>query len=62
MSDASAPIDWPSMIEDCQNREEKLTDWERSFIDSIERQLSQPGSSLSEKQRETLDRIWERVT
>jgi hypothetical protein len=62
MSDNSAPSDWPSMIEDCQKHEGKLSDWERGFIDSIERQLSQPGRTLSEKQRETLDRIWDRIT
>jgi hypothetical protein len=50
-----------TMIEDCENRESKLTDWERSFIDSIARQLAD-GRALSEKQRESLDTIWERVT
>ena len=39
----------------------KLTDWERSFIDSIERQLAQD-RPLSQKQADTLDSIWERVT
>ena len=49
------------MVQDCENRESKLTDWERSFIDSIGQQMAR-GRALSEKQAETLDRIWERVT
>ena len=48
-------------IQDCENRSEKLSDWELGFIDSISRQLAKTGS-LSQKQIETLDRIWERVT
>lgn len=50
-----------TMVQDCENRESKLTDWERSFIDSIRRQLEN-GRGLSEKQRESLDQVWERVT
>lgn len=50
-----------TMIEDCEKRESKLSDWERSFVDSISMQLSQ-GRSLTAKQAETLDTIWERVT
>lgn len=49
------------MIEDCEKRESKLSDWERSFIDSISMQLSK-GKVLTEKQASTLDAIWERVT
>lgn len=49
------------MVKDCIDREAKLTDWERSFIDSIERQLAQ-NRALSQKQADTLDSIWERVT
>lgn len=49
------------MIEDCQQREEKLSDWDRGFIDSIEQRLSR-GGTLTDKQRDTLDAIWDRVT
>jgi len=49
------------MVTDCENRESKLTDWERGFIDSLSRHLN-VGKPLSEKQAETLDRIWGRVT
>lgn len=46
------------MIEDCEKRSEKLSDWELKFIDSI----SQQQRSLSMKQLEVLNTIWERVT
>jgi hypothetical protein len=49
------------MVEDCENRESKLTDWERGFIDSLGKQLAE-GRRLSERQAERLDDIWERVT
>lgn len=49
------------MVEDCENRESKLTEWEAGFIQSIREQLDR-GRALSEKQAQTLDSIWERVT
>ena len=57
----SAHDEHQQMVKDCIDREAKLTDWERSFIDSIERQLAQD-RALSQKQADTLDYIWERVT
>lgn len=57
----SAHDEHQQMVKDCIDREVKLTDWERSFIDSIERQLAQD-RALSQKQADTLDSIWERVT
>lgn len=49
------------MLKDCEDRESKLTDWERSFIDSLQRQWEVKGS-LSPRQAEVLEKIWERVT
>lgn len=49
------------MIDDCVNRESKLTDWERTFIDSLQSQTA-AGRRLSEKQADRLEEIWERVT
>ena len=49
--------DQQQMIEDCENRDTQLTEWEQSFIDSIGRQ-----EALTQKQAETLDKIWEMVT
>lgn len=57
----SKPDEHRQMVTDCEDRESKLSDWERGFIDSIGRQLD-AGRSLTDKQAESLDRIWERVT
>jgi hypothetical protein len=52
-----------TLVEDCEQRESRLTDWEREFIDSIRSRLEQdPPVVLSPKQTECLDRIWERAT
>ena len=49
------------LIEDCEHREEKLSNWERGFIASLGEQISS-GRALTDKQVETLEAIWERVT
>lgn len=59
-----AEIDWEEvamMIDDCEERSHKMNAWELGFIDSISKQYAQKGS-LSEKQVEKLNGIWERVT
>jgi hypothetical protein len=48
-------------IEDCERRESRLTDWERTFIDSLRRQI-EAGRAPSPKQIECLDKAWERAT
>ena len=53
--------DTPIMIEDCLERESKLSDWEAGFIDSLESQLG-AGNSLTQKQIDKLGQIWERIT
>lgn len=57
--------DWTTeylqLIEDCENREDRLTDWERGFVGSIRNQL-EASRPLSTKQTERLNEIWERVT
>lgn len=57
--------DWSTeyiqLLDDCEAREERLTDWERSFVDSLRRQI-EAGRSPSTKQIDTLDNIWEKVT
>ena len=59
--DAMNTDEHATMIEDCENRESKLSDWERQFISSIADQLDS-GNTLSVKQQECLDAIWERIT
>jgi len=50
-----------TMLDDCQQRSELLTDWERSFVDSL-RQVVVGSRHPSAKQIEMLDNIWGRVT
>lgn len=49
------------LIEDCEARESRLSDWDGQFLDSLRRQL-EAGRSLSEKQDAKLNEIWERAT
>jgi hypothetical protein len=49
------------MISDCMQRESKLGEWEREFIDSISTQQGR-GKTLTPKQIAVLAEIWERVT
>ncbi len=56
-----ADDDIAQMIEDCEARDSKLSEWEQQFIDSIGAQLARTGG-LSQKQRERLEEIWNRVT
>ena len=52
--------EYVTMLEDCEKRSEKLTDWECGFVDSLQRQIAD-GRRPSAKQVETLDNIWERA-
>ena len=49
------------MITDCENRSEQLSDWECNFIDSIRRQFDNT-NSLSDRQEEMLEKVWDKVT
>ena len=49
------------MLDDCETREERLSDWERGFIDSLRSYIA-AGRRPTPKQIETLDTIWERAT
>ena len=48
------------MINDCAERESKLNDWERGFISSVGDKADK-GIMLSARQREILNKTWERV-
>ena len=50
-----------TMVDDCEKRESRLTEWEHGFIDSIRSQLEKE-KPLTQKQTETLEKIWERAT
>ena len=53
--------EYVTLLEDCEKRSEKLTDWELGFVDSLQRQLAD-GRRPTAKQIETLDRVWEKAT
>lgn len=57
--------DWTSeyltLIEDCEKRDTRLTDWERNFVDSLGRQLAD-GRRPTPKQIEILERVWDKAT
>lgn len=50
-----------TLLDDCEKREQRLSDWERSFVDSLRRQIEQ-GKRPSAKQIEVLDEVWESAT
>lgn len=49
------------LVDDCEAREDRLSDWERSFIDSVKHRLAS-GAALTPNQAARLDEIWEKVT
>jgi hypothetical protein len=53
--------EYMQLVEDCENRSERLTAWELQFIDSIRRWLEE-GKRPTPKQVETLDEVWEKAT
>jgi hypothetical protein len=50
-----------ALIEDCERREGRLSDWQIGFIDSLRRQIEE-GRKPSPKQIEKLDEAWESAT
>jgi hypothetical protein len=61
MADESWKSGYLTMIDDCKKRESQLSAEERSFIDSISRQL-ELNCDLSFRQVEKLESIWDKVT
>jgi hypothetical protein len=53
--------EYARMLDDCEKRESKLSDWEIGFVDSLGMRIA-AGKTPTPKQIETLDTIWERVT
>ena len=50
-----------TMLDDCETRESRLTDWERTFVDSLRSQI-EAGRRPSAKQIDALDNVWEKAT
>lgn len=53
--------EYVTLLDDCEKRSDRLSDWECQFVDSLQRQLV-AGKRPSPKQIETLDNIWEKAT
>jgi hypothetical protein len=49
------------LVDDCEARESRLSDWERGFVESIRDRLEK-NVPLTPKQTETLSNVWERAT
>lgn len=58
---ASDKLEITTMINDCVRKLSRCNPWETDFIKSIQKQNAE-GKSLSLKQIESLDKIWEKVT
>ncbi len=50
-----------TLLDDCENRSERLTPWEAGFVDSLRRQI-EAGRRPTPKQIEKLDSVWENAT
>jgi hypothetical protein len=53
--------EYHQQIADCRKRERLLSAWDADFLDSIENRLNE-NRTLSPKQVEKLDEIWEKAT
>jgi len=53
--------EYQTMINDCEKREPRLSEWDAGFIDSVGKQLERD-KPLPQKQIEKLEQIWERAT
>ena len=54
-------FEYLTLLEDCEKRSERLSDWECGFVDSLQSQIA-AGRRPTLKQIDTLDAIWERAT
>jgi hypothetical protein len=57
----SEDLDYDQLISDCEKRESKMSDWEREFIDSVATRLRR-GDSLTIRQCQIIEQIWEKIT
>ena len=61
MTDKTWADEYLQMVEDCEKRESRLTEWEQGFISSISDWL-ESGRHPTPRQLDTLNDIWERAT
>jgi hypothetical protein len=53
--------EWETLVGDCEARESRLNDWEKSFVQSVGEQV-RGRRALTTKQSDLLDDIWSRAT
>lgn len=53
--------EYVTLLTDCEERSNRLTDWECQFVDSLQRQIVN-GHRPTEKQAARLNAIWEKAT
>ena len=53
--------EYRQQIEDCRKRDKLLSAWDADFLDSIENRLNE-NHTLTAKQIDKLDEIWEKAT
>lgn len=54
-------LECQEMVDDCLDREQKLSQWESDFMTTLDDQLADRGF-ISDKQYSILSRVWDRVT
>jgi ferritin-like metal-binding protein YciE len=50
-----------TLLDDCESRESRLSDWEREFVSALRSQIDK-GRHPTPKQIEMLDKVWEKAT
>lgn len=53
--------EYMTLIEDCEKRECRLSDWEVNFIDSLKRAI-ESGRRPTKNESDKLDEIWQAAT
>ena len=61
MSANTCNAEHQQMVDDCEARESRLSEWERDFIDSLKHRLAS-GQALTTNQAGRLDEVWEKAT
>ena len=61
MKKATWQEEYIQMIDDCEDRESKLSEWDINFLESIRNRVEQ-GISLTDRQTKVLENIWEKST
>ena len=54
-------VEQAARVEDCQDRESKLNEWECGFIEDMDALLAK-GTTLTPRQDDVLEKLWDRVT